>query len=46
VTKVKRNTRKTIKVMVATLKEPETFLLVNIVRKQITYKNIVGGDLM
>jgi hypothetical protein len=32
--------------MVAAIKEPKTFLFVNTVRKQITYKNIVGGDLM
>ena len=43
---LKKYTRKTIKVMVAAIKEPKTFLFVNTVRKQITYKNIVGGDLM
>jgi hypothetical protein len=45
VTKAKRRTTN-IKESVAAIKELETFLPVNTVRKQITYRNIVGGDLI
>jgi hypothetical protein len=44
--KGKKKNKKKIKEPVITIKELETFLLVNTVRKQITYINITGGDLM
>jgi hypothetical protein len=43
--KAKKRT-KNIKELVAVIKELETFLFVNIVRKLISYRNIIGGDLM
>jgi hypothetical protein len=44
-TKAKRRSTN-IREPVATVKELETFLPANTVRKQITYRNIVGGDLI
>ena len=44
--KGKKKNKKNIKQPVVVIKELEIFLLLNTVRKQITYINITSGDLM